>query len=408
MIDGYSTDDFRQLFQLAHEDPATLLDRIAASDIDGGLLAYQRALQVKARKKFYDPSYWLFTSNLLQLASDQATAELVADYFPIDSNIIDVGCGCGSDAIALASRTSVLAIDQNDFACQLTSANAALQRYAGRKLKLNVETAIADEFPFNTNDFVHLDPDRRSEHGRSVQLQWHSPDFPTIKKIIAQSKGGSMKLAPACSDNVADFDVPISKQWITFSRSVVQQRWWWGIEAFDPRFDTLSSYSTSSGWRHEQLPNRSQQSLTDQLEAAQQATVQIEGLGSYIGDTDPGLRAADLQVAYARRYGYRLIGDAMGFLTADELRNDSLSRWFRVLAVTKFDAKQIRKSLMALGFDGIILKTRNVRSVPVQVATMAARSGKNAATVFATQSNGKHVAIIAEACGEKDVANPAC
>ncbi len=119
------------------------------------------SLQAKVQRKFLQPENWVWTSRYLELASNQLTAEMTASFFPPGIRVVDIGCGGGADATSLVKQREVLAIDRNPLAIQLTQANWQLQ--SSDRGVLNAKVADAENVKIDSEDFVHLDPDRRQE-----------------------------------------------------------------------------------------------------------------------------------------------------------------------------------------------------------------------------------------------------
>ncbi len=87
------------------------------------LAAWQARLAERAQRKFSSPTDWLWTSKLLEQASDEYVARMTASAYPDQVCVLDLCCGAGSDSVALARRGPVIAVDQCPVACELAYAN---------------------------------------------------------------------------------------------------------------------------------------------------------------------------------------------------------------------------------------------------------------------------------------------
>ena len=367
--------------------------------INPALLAHQANLQVKSVKKFDDPAQWLWSTRLLELATDQRTAEFVASNFPSDFEIFDVGCGGGADAIALAAAHRVTAIDRDPFTLRMTAANHALQlkRDSKADTAFNCRLENAEDLVVSGEQFLNIDPDRRTDRGRSIQLQWHSPGPETLQRLVSSSGGGSIKLAPGCQDRLEPIEERIGRQWITQNRSVVQQRWWWAIPDFPAGSKTVSIYRPDQGWIS-QCFDASQSGidlldLVADTEDSKIADLQ-NWIGQYLGDGDPSLRAADCQLALAEQLQCELVGNRFGYFFSGEPLTTPLIHWFEILAVEAVDAKKLKKLLKQFDLDRVTIKTRNLRYRPAFLDNFARGSGDRCGTLLVTEVGKRVVAFL--------------
>lgn len=409
-LDGFPLEHWLQLCTLAREHPGRVREALVVGGAEPAylgkglahlqpLVAHQVRLRPRVARKFDDPAGWLWTDGLLQLASDDRVAALTAGFFPKGARVFDIGCGGGADALALLGRGPVAAVDREELPLALAAANAALQAEGGRRFGGPLESIHSDaaELTVGGDDLLHLDPDRRGEGGqRSVQLRWHSPDETTLVRLIGESRGGSVKLAPGCRDEPPSEIADVTRQWVGVDRGVVQQRWWWGIDGF-PAGGRRVSALVGPDWHHFDVPaDRWREAVAGELSDV--VTEEFPSPGSWLGDGDPTLRAADCQGVYAAAHGYELLGNEMGYFAADAPANDPSSdplvRWFRLEDAAPLDARKLRRLVQSMGRDGIVLKTRNVRSVPEPLVKWAAKPAKNPAVVMATAFGGRHWALV--------------
>jgi SAM-dependent methyltransferase len=393
-VDGFSLESWHRLFQAIEADPQRFCDAMSSgvttrwAGVDAELLRYQFEMRKKIARKFDEPERWVWSRDHLQLASDQQTADMVASHFPAGCRVADIGCGGGSDAVALARDRTVVAIDKNEFACLLARCNSSLQS-RGLRGNLEVRYGAAEELDLDTGLFIHLDPDRRQDGMRSVQMKWHSPSLDTVKHIISSSDGGSIKLAPACADDDSGYGREITRQWISSGHRVVQQRWWWGMPSVPAARLWISSFSASRGWIHGSFDKRETSGpvpiVTDPAEIAP---------GMFIGDGDPALRASNTQGLYIKDKDCKLIGNESGFYLSTKPLELPLIRWHLISAILPLDCKRIKKAVRAQGLDGIELKPRNVRSVPDDLVKMSLQKGSLRATIFVFSIGRSHIAVM--------------
>lgn len=397
-VDGFSKQSWYEVFDWIRQRPQEYVDTFTgtrqhyASKLSVDLLHYLRSLEPKVARKFLNPSQWIWSSRHLELSSNQLTAEMVASHFPVGAHVLDIGCGGGADAVALAGRGPVTAIDRDDFAVRMTLANRELK---GEALSPSFEVQLADaeslELP--PDAFVHLDPDRRQVDRRSISLQWHSPAKESIVKLVTDSAGGSMKLAPACNDSPSFLNRPVVKHWISFQQSVVQQRWWWGLQSLEDSRCFLSAYSAKLGWVHaspvfDQFAINSSKIIRTASEVSD---------GSYIGDGDPALRAAGCQAGYVEGKDCWMLGATNGYYLANApIPELPLIKWRKVARILALRGKDLRNYINRNELDGIELKTRLAGPISSDIQKLASVSGNRRCYVYATKLGSKACAIIAQ------------
>jgi hypothetical protein len=127
---------------------------------------------------------------------EQSTAEAVALHKAkrFDRPVWDLCSGIGSDALALASKVQVTAVDLNPAACVRSKWNAEVHNVAER-----VETKCLDVLQLSAfDDLVHIDPDRRpGVSGRVWRLEDCVPGLDYLHNLIANCRGGAIKVSPA-------------------------------------------------------------------------------------------------------------------------------------------------------------------------------------------------------------------
>ena len=141
-------------------------------------------------------------------AIEQATSEPVARHkakrfdCPL---VVDLCAGIGGDALALAARSDVVAVDLDQGMCRRLCYNASVYDRADRLLAVR---ARAEAFAIPAGAWLHLDPDRRaSGHERARALEDYAPGPDFWKSATGQTAAGAIKLGPA-SDFAKHFAGP--------------------------------------------------------------------------------------------------------------------------------------------------------------------------------------------------------
>ena len=413
MDDGFPLAVWQSLAEAVVEAGSVVafLDRPTAA-IPRPLLEHQRRLQRRAAQKVPDPERWLWTSRLLEQASDHHVASLMASFFPDDVPILDICCGAGADSLALVARGPLTAVDASAVAGWLAWANLRLHRYPADFPTPSAETAgcarspvriiteFAERLVFDPAAWLHLDPDRRSAAGRTVQVEHFQPGREFLNKVIAGSAGGSIKVAPASA-----WETPgawsgrpgteaVGIQFVSWGRSVRQQRWWWNVEQFTAGHTTLSVCDERQRWSHWTVPV-ARPSLQ---EAAAVTVVDASAIEGYVGDGDPGLRAAQLQPRLAAERHLQLIGGQQGYFlcpSASPPPADPLIDWFAIEAVMPLDRKRLRRYLQQQRVGCLEIKTRGVDCQPDQLRRELKLAGENSRSLLLTRCGDRVLALVA-------------
>lgn len=406
--DGFSLDYWRRICDL----------KLRGQPFPETFASYYEDLTIRAAKKFSIPEDWIWTRKLLQQASDQGVAELMASYFPVDRPAWDVCCGAGSDSVALAKRTVVKAVDASPLAALLAETNLKVhgKRSSTPANEHQVLCTSAQEIIPCAEDWVHLDPDRRTADERKTHAMYLQPDWQTCLRLIKLSAGGSIKLAPATRMHdlpPEDLDqLSLGIQFISSRRTVKQQRWWWNCNAFPVNTITLSTQNNQSPlrpWSHLQFNMGASELFVKSTDYDRRADHglnyeiidDIGSIGAYIGDADPVVRAAGLQPALASLHQIKLVGASNGFFSCAQPRDvhSSWIDWFRVDEVMPFDRKKLRAYLREREIGVVEIKIRDCDVQPelLRKDLKLVKSG-TATTILITRCNSKTIAIVASRC----------
>ena len=187
--------------------------------------------------KFEGSERLLLDRQGVEQASGSVVARWKASRFGSEA-VLDLCCGIGGDAMALAARGPCVAVDHDPLRAFMAEHNAGVST----RVEAVEETKL--DAPL-----VHIDPARRDESTgrRHWGLEDLVPSLEVIRSIVAQVEGAAVKLGPGLP---RPFPVLHERQSISFvseSQRLVQAVVWTGslareasIEAVDlPSGDTL-------------------------------------------------------------------------------------------------------------------------------------------------------------------------
>jgi len=400
--DGFKVQQWQDFVEFVLEQTKLRRDWLSDGKNASAIVAHQSRLRNRAAKKFSDSERWIWTAKLLEQSSDEKVAKMMASAFPKSVPVVDFCCGAGADTIALARRGFVTAVDRCEVACALTRANLFMHAASNQT---EVVCSSAEVHDIGSVAWVHIDPDRRPDSFRTTQVDYFQPSLEFITKLIRQSSGGSIKLAPATkldtfSSSLDDENrpalavnpLPIGRQFVSWGGSVRQQRWWWNVAAYPAGTTTVSMMLRSSDWYHWTVTD-SESAQCDQWSRVINGQ---QSIGGYIGDADGCVRAAGLQGVLANMLDASLIGNQWGYLLAEKLPTSStpLTDWFQIEASMSFDRKRLRSYLREKNVGVLEIKVRNVEISPEVIRREMKLHGTESATVLITKCGPKTIAIV--------------
>ena len=384
-----------------------------------------------AKRKVIAPERWRWTQRLLEQASDEWTAMETANDFPSDAPVYDICSGAGVDTVALSRRMQhanqassglsstvrsvdlVIPVDSSPIACSLTAFNSQNQGIRLTPIESNFE-----DLPLNFDAWLHMDPDRRADGQRHVQLHHMQPSWESITSALRQCKGASIKVAPGFQTpqgfEWGECGPPDARRWLSRDGSVRQQRLYWRLPRWGTGQRIVSVQRNDGLWIHEQFseqeissrvgystlttgqwPTESYSHTSTQVIDEDFANLQ---LGNYIADQDPVLRASQCNSALARRIGARILGNEFGYFHANSILEHPMLRWFQIHEILPLDRKKLKAYTRSVSTKRWELKSRNIDIdlVKLQRELITNESANEIRWLLLTKIGTKHVAIAAE------------
>ncbi len=328
-------------------------------------------LRRKAIGKFArGDSMWLDRVGL-----EQSTSEAVARHKALrfEGPVWDLCCGIGGDAVALAERCEVTAVDLNPAACLRTEWNAEVYGVASRVQTLCVDVASLTEIA----GLVHVDPDRRAgSGGRVSRVEDYEPGLPFLNELMTRCRGGAIKVGPA-SNFSGKFD-GVEIELISLSGECKEATIWFGdLSGKAPfRATALPSGETIAGHPLD-------------------ASAALAPLGRYLYDPDPAVVRAGMLDLVAERFGLNRLDGAEEYLTGDNLVASAFVEPFEVLADLPNNESDLRAWLRTSDFGQLEIKCRHI---PIQADVLRRRlplPGDRPGVLIFARCDGKARAIVA-------------
>lgn len=344
------------------------------------------SLQAKARRVFGEPpredTLWSVQQQALQQSTPLEVARLKASWFG-EGCVLDICCGLGGDLLAIARRGPAVGVDREPSLVRCATENLAI---AGLQADVRCEDVLrwpTGRLPAGT-DWIHVDPDRRPDGRRHTRPEDFVPPWTLVRQWLGDCRGGLVKLAPATSLTSATTG-DMHRTWISLGGRVREQtcvagelldRPW--LVQHEMRSGGRSAIVLREGRCHvfsedsDDSPSRGGDAKTGQSDistvthSASEPVITrssaFKGVGRYLVDPDPSIRASGLTLAFAAKTGCRTIAGPAGFLTvdADEVGSgvQGLARSAEVLEVVPAREKKLRHALRTRDAFADVIKAR--------------------------------------------------
>jgi len=368
-----------QLFEaLAHPQPREtefhLQQRLRTQFSDAAVRTALtlRDLRRKAAAKFSQADQMWFTPTGLEQATSEAIARHKAKRF--DGLVWDYCCGIGGDSIALAERGEVRGVDLDPSMCLRAAWNAELFGVADRLQTLTQDVTTITE----RTGLLHIDPDRRpSGQQRTLRIEDFSPGLEVLKTLIAEFRGGAIKLSPA-SNFVGKFP-GAEIELISLNGECKEATVWFG------------DLAGSESFRATVLPSGESISADPLSARADITTTQ-----AFVFDPDPALVRSGLLDVLAERLQVTRLDDAEEYLTAPKAVISPWMQTFRVLEVLPNNDREVRAACRRFEFGSAEIKCRHLSIDIEKVRRKLPLNGSRPGVLIYARVLGKATVIACE------------
>lgn len=369
-----------------------------SADFVAALLTQQR-LRDRARAKFGEfADDLLFTPDGLEQASRLEVAATHAGRFYNASlaTVHDLGCGIGSDAVAMSALgVTVHGVDIDPVTAAVADAN--LRPWPDSRAR----EGLAEEFeaprdPLRARVGVWLDPARRvpghtGRHGRIkrvFRLDEIRPSWDFVVQVATAVPATGAKLLPSMPHDA----IPLGTeaQWTSFAGEVLECAVWWGPLAYQPGRSARIL-----------APGASPVEVDETL--AEPDPPVAEGprsVGSWLYEPDRAVTQAGLLGAVTAQTLGVEVDRGLGYVLSDAEVEVPFARRYAVRESMPFTVKVLRSWLAEHGVTGLTIKKRGVRLDDDELRRQL-RIGRTAgdgeqATVVLTRVAGQQTAIVVD------------
>lgn len=328
-----------------------------------------------ARAKFEDADRLFLDRDAAEQATSTVVARHTAARFAGARRVGDLGCGAGSDALALAEHAPVLAVDRDAGRAAMTAANAAVRG-------LPIETIVADvrQVDLAGVDAVWLDPARRDTSGRVTDPERWRPALSQAIRIARGFSRAGIKVAPGIDLDLVPEDAEV--EFISLEGRLVEAVIWLGDAVTSPRRATILPAGVSLHG------------------APDDGATPVGEPGAYLYDLDPSVGRASLVDALAPTIGARLLASGVGYLAGDEAYDTPFARRFRVVDWLPFAERRLLEACRSADATRVEVMRR---ASPVDTNELEGRLNRaldggagRVLTVALTRLGDVHIAILCE------------
>jgi SAM-dependent methyltransferase len=307
------------------------------------------------------------------------------------ARVADLGCGLGSDAMALAALDrQVLAIDADELTAAFATVN--LRHWPSAEVRCHDVTTLDLPAMLDPGDGIWLDPARRvtgpGGSRRTFDPEASSPPYSFVLDVARQFPAVGAKLAPGIAHRLLPdgATAPAAEaQWVSVHGDVVECALWFGPLA---RTDVHRSALVVDGHGtvHELLDSPVERPA-------------VAAVGAFLHEPDGAVIRAGLVAQLAARTGARLIDPTIAYLTTDTRVVDPLMHSYAVEDVLPYQVKTLRTYLRDRGVGVLTVKKRGSPVDPAELRRQMRLHGDAEATIALTKVDGRPSVLVLRLLG---------
>jgi SAM-dependent methyltransferase len=343
-------------------------------------------LRDRARSRHSRADRFYFTRESLEQSSSEAVARYRAKRFARFGTVLDLCCGVGMDAVALAEAgCTVHAIESDPVKAAMAEANAAAAGIAER-VHVHVGDVLTIALP--AADAAFADPSRRSGERRHLDPEEYQPP---LSAVLARFPAGfpiGVKIAPAVARR--DFEsLDAEAEFVTLGGELKECVLWFG------GLETATRRATVLSWERGR-PGREEAIVSTLFEGSGSVAGGTPALpDQFLFDPDSSVIRADLLDLLAEQLGAAPLEHGIALLSGPDLIPSPFTTPFRIESVLPFKIEMLRDHLRSLGVGRVTILKRAIDVDVNSVQKKLKLAGTEHRHVILTRIGGKAAAIVA-------------
>ena len=329
-------------------------------------------IQKKNLKKNPDSLKLIYTEKGAQQSSSKLLAEYHAQKFQEYSSLADLCCGNGIDLMHLAiGKKKVYAIDLDETTLKTAKYNT--------KNFTNIEFIYGNAEDFEGQvEAIFVDPDRRTETGRILDVEEMSPSLSKLLRLKSITLNIAIKLSPAADYESLKLSAEHTFEFISENRVLKEILLCFG------------KLSTPGVTRKAIL-------LPEGIElSTSNASIPVSGICNYLFEPDPAIIRAGLVQEIGAEIGYDLIDLHLALLSGKEVVFSKFGTTYKRVINFSYDLKKLHKYCCENQIGELIIKTRGF-PIPVEKFRQKIKlKGNRKAILFIIRLGDNHEMIIAD------------
>ncbi|GAA1809655.1 THUMP-like domain-containing protein [Nesterenkonia flava] len=332
-------------------------------------------------------------------------------------HVVDLGCGLGGDALAMASAgLQVTAVEADETTAAAATINLrAFPEASVVHSRAEEYTAGLDWFarppaegpdmpPRWTGPGLWLDPARRDERSRIWDPEAFSPPLSFVTELAATGAPMGVKLGPGMPHELIPADC--EAEWVSIDGELVEVVLWFNALA-RPGVRRAATVLTSSREDPLRVTAAELTSSDDFGQGLHPDPAGSAGLRGVLHEPDPAVIRAGLVAELCAQLEGRMLDEHIAYLCTDDAPSPAhppFSRAYRVLEVMDFNPKRLKRWLQDQEVTSLEIKKRGVDVVPETLRRQLlgspkkprAGSPKKHATLVLTRVGDERLAAVVE------------
>ncbi len=357
-------------------------------------------LRRRARAKFAQADRMFFTGEGLEQSTGEVIAHYRAGRFPAGEAVLDACCGIGGDALALAERGPVLAVDRVPAAAVCTRANAEALDLPHPVFALCSDVTTLDLARLRAGGIraAFFDPSRRTEdrvgqRRRARAAEAYTPPLSWSEALRAHFPSLAVKVSPAIED-AALRPYPARVEFLSDRGECKEAVLWFGplTEALP---ETPARHTEGEAYCATVLRPGSPPVTLAPFPCDPPL---LSAPRAWLYEPDPAVLRAHLVPQVAALLSAAQLDSQIAYLTADALTASPFAAAYRVLDWMPFNLKHMQSRLKSLGRYVAAIKKRGVPLEPedLRKRLTGAEAGGTPAVVVLTRRQEKPIALLCE------------